>query len=80
MIDSDDILLTPKEAKTFLRVSTPTLNKLVVQGKFNKYHFSDTKRVYYKKQEIIDALEVLDPNEKARDKLLKIILKSVKRK
>jgi len=79
MIYLDDILLTIKEAKAFLKVSIPTLNKLVVQGQFNKYHFPDSKRVYYKKQEIIDALQVLDPNEKSRDKLLKIIIKGDKR-
>ena len=75
MDDQDVILLTPKEAKAFLKVSIPTLNKLVAKGKFNKYHITDCKRVFYKKKEIIDALQVLDPKEKARDKLLEMILK-----
>ena len=79
MDDKFDTLLTPKEAKSFLKVSIPTLNKLVVQGKFNKYHFLDTKRVYYKKQEIIDSLKAIDPNEKVRKKILETILKSLKK-
>jgi len=63
MDDQDVILLTPKEAKAFLKVSIPTLNKLVAKGKFNKYHITDCKRVFYKKQEIIDALQAIDPEE-----------------
>ena len=81
MIDMDnsfDILLTPKEAKAFLKVSIPTLNKLVAQGKFNKYNIPDSKRVYFKKQEIIDALKVVDPEERARVKLLEAIFKNDK--
>jgi len=79
MNDQDVIILTPKEAKAFLKVSIPTLNKLVAKGKFNKYHITDCKRVYYKKQEIMDALQVVDPKEITRRKLLKILLKDVKR-
>jgi len=60
---------------TILKVSIPTLNKLAAQGKFNKYHITDCKRVFYKKQEIIEALQVIDPEEITRRKLLKIILK-----
>ena len=79
MNNQNDILLTPKEAKAFLKVSIPTLNKLVRQGLFNKYQFPDSMRVYYKKQEIIEALEVVDPNEKVRDRILKSILKYSKK-
>jgi len=79
MNDQDVILFTPKEAKAFLKVSIPTLNKLVARGKFNKYHITDCKRVFYKKHEIIDALEVVDPKEITRRKLLKIILKDNQR-
>ena len=75
MNDQNVILLTPKEAKAFLKVSIPTLNKLVAKGKFNKYYITDCKRVFYKKHEIIDALQVLDPEEKIRRRLLRIILK-----
>lgn len=74
MIESGDVLLTPKEAKTFIKVSIPTLNKLVRQGIFNKYHFPNSKRVYYKKQEIIEALEVHDPKKKQMDNFLAIVL------
>ena len=80
MDDQEVILLTPKEAKAFLKVSIPTLNKLVAQGKFNKYHITDCKRVFYKKHEIIDALEVVDPEEITRRKILKIVLNDVKRR
>ena len=73
MDDQDVILLTPKEAKAFLKVSIPTLNKLVAKGKFNKYYITDCKRVFYKKQEIIDALQAIDPEEITRRKLLKIL-------
>lgn len=79
MDDSLDILLTPKETKAFLKASIPTLNKLVRQGVFHKYHFPNSKGIYYKKREIIDALQVLDPNEKAREKLMAIILKDIKK-
>jgi len=79
MDNSQAILLTPKETKAFLKASIPTINKLVEHGTFKKYKFPNSKRIYYKKQEIIDALEVLDPNEKARDKILKAMLKSMKK-
>jgi len=78
MDNSNETLLTPKETKAFLSMSIPTLNKLVRKGVFNKYHFPESKRIYYKREEIIDALEVHDPAEKAREKLLAIILNSSK--
>ena len=74
MDNSLDILLTPKETKAFLNASLPHLNKLVEQGVFNKYHFPNSKIVYYKKQEIFDALEIYDPKKKLRDDFLALIL------
>ena len=78
MDDSNDTLLTPKETKAFLNMSIPTLNKLVRQGVFHKYHFPESKRVYYKREEIISALMVVDKKEERRLKLLAIILKTSK--
>lgn len=78
MDDSNDTLLTPKETKAFLNMSIPTLNKLVRQGVFHKYHFPESKRVYYKREEIISALMVVDKKEERRLKLMAIILNNSK--
>ena len=78
MNGKNDILLTPKETKAFLNMSIPTLNKLVRQGVFHKYRFPESKRVYYKRAEIISALQVVDKKEERRLKLLAIILKDGK--
>ena len=78
MDDSNDTLLTPKETKAFLNMSIPTLNKLVRQGVFHKYRFPESKRVYYKREEIISALMVVDKKEERRLKLMAIILNNSK--
>ena len=48
-------LLTPKEASNYLGLSIPTLNKLA-QDVIRKYHFEGTRKVYYKKRELFEAL------------------------
>ena len=78
MNGKNDILLTPKETKAFLNMSIPTLNKLVRKGVFNKYRFPESKRVYYKREEIISALMVVDKEEERRLKLMAIILNNSK--
>ena len=77
-MNTNDVLLTPKEAKTFLKMSIPTLNKLVRQGVFDKYRFPESKRVYFKREELIAALQVVDKVEERRIKLMAAILKSSK--
>ena len=78
MDNSNDTLLTPKETKVFLNMSIPTLNKLVRQGVFHKYHFPESKRIYYKREEIISALQVVDKEEERRSKLMAILVNSNK--
>jgi predicted site-specific integrase-resolvase len=58
--EKETVLMTPKKAKDFLNISIPTLNKLVKEGKFKKYHIPNTAKVYYKKDELLSALEILE--------------------
>lgn len=53
-------LLTSQQVREILTISWPTLNRFVRLGHFNKYHFPNTKRVYFKESEIEAALEKLD--------------------
>jgi predicted site-specific integrase-resolvase len=49
------ILLTREETKEFLKTSYPTLRKWTAQGLLNCYQLGG--RVYYKKHEILLALQ-----------------------
>lgn len=52
------VLLTCKQAVAFLQITSPTLRKWTKEGLLKAYSLGG--RIYYKQQEIIDALQAID--------------------
>ena len=52
------VLLTCKQAVDFLQITSPTLRKWTKDGLLKAYSLGG--RIYYKQNEIIDALQAID--------------------
>lgn len=77
---ASESLCNPKEAAELLRCSIPTLNKHVRNGLFNKYYFPNSRRVYFKKKEILDSLVVKEYDKANSSTEILNCLKQVKAK
>lgn len=55
--EKSDLLLTRQETAKLLSISLPTLHQYTKEGKVRGYRIA--RRVLYKKNEVIDTLEVI---------------------